>query len=189
MTTPKVCQVCKVEGRGNVTINQKAKKGNGEYWANPDGSPHYFAHGESSDGKVKFLHPRNWDEFKLCADGNPDQLPVTPSYKAPLTNSKPVDLNKQTGNDPDLTPGTGDKDGLIQLTIVEGNTAIKWFRKTAWDLAKDLNPNGTNHELRISASGFIHDFMALYVANKQAHDNEDIIPCLESIASSLDHRG
>jgi hypothetical protein len=189
MGTPKVCQVCVTEKRGNNTISQRAKKsGTGEYWANSDGSPHFFAHGEGQDGKVKFLHPRNWDEFKLCADGNPDDLANQASYKGPITNPKAT-KSAEPGNAPDLTPGEADKAGTISETVAMGNSAIKHFRLTAWELAKDLNPNGTNHELRISASGFIHDFMNLYCSIATAKTLATLNNSIDDMVEALKNKG
>ena len=154
------CGICEAEGRGKVTVSERPKKSGGTYKANDDGSPHFLFQGIGDDGKNKFMHVRNRAEFDE-AKNNPSNVSTSPTYK------KPIEASVVAAPDsPTLTPGHQTPEHAAILAEV--NTYILNVRKTAWDLAKDMNPKADNHSTKITACGFIHDFIELRAASLQA---------------------
>ena len=181
----KECQDCAVAGRGKVQITQKDKRAGGQYWANPDGSPHYFFTGEVN-GKAQFVHPRTKDEFNWAKEHK--GMNTSPSYTTPFEKlgnklDTPADWK------PWLTPGEPCPD-IHKVTISDGNTFIKNVRLTAWELAKDLHPPDADvFGIRITACGFIHDFMQLYAANKIKEDLLKVERVVENAMDLLKKKG
>jgi len=156
----KECQTCAVEGRGKVPISQRDKKAGGQYWANSDGSPHYFHTGDEG-GKPQFAHPRTKDEFNWAKEHN--GLNTCPTYTTPY---EKLGIKQDPGKDwkPWLTPGEPFPD-IQKIAIADCNLFIQNCRQTAFDLAKDLQPPNSDYKsIQITACGFIHDFVNVYTA-------------------------
>ena len=66
-----------------------------------------------------------------------------------------------------LHPGeiTSEKD-LIHIAAF--NSYVRNVRHTCYELAKDLNPEGDNYELRIGTAGLLHDAIAHEAQSRQA---------------------
>jgi len=155
-----VCEICKIEGRGEGNVTERPKKDGGTYKANDDGSPHFLFQGVGDKGKNKFMHVRNRTEFDE-AKSNPSNVSVSPQYKKPLEPSAVA-----APDSPNLVPGHQTPEHATILAEV--NTFILNVRKTAWDLANDMNPKADNLGKKITACGFIHDFIQLRAASLQA---------------------
>lgn len=156
----KECQTCVVEGRGKVQISQKDKKAGGQYWINPDGSPHYFFTGEVG-GKAQFVHPRTRDEFDWAKEHK--GLNTNPTYQTPYED---LGIKQDPGKDwtPWLGPGSLETD-LHKTVISDTNNFIQNIRKTCYELARDWYPDNADiHEVRITALGIQHDFIQAYSA-------------------------
>ncbi len=162
----KQCQDCEVEGRGKVVITHKDKKAGGQYWANPDGSPHYFHIGEEG-GKPQFCHPRTTDEFNWAKDHK--GLINCPSYKTPYGD---LGIKQDPGPnwEPLLLPGNNEPDSH-KTVLSDTNTFIKNVTRTAFELSRDIQPpNAGKKDIQIAACGFIHDFIHMYAAYKIKED-------------------
>lgn len=158
----KECQDCAVNGRGKVPITQKDKQKGGQYWANADGSPHFFFTGKVNE-KPQFVHPRTKDEFNWAKEHN--GLNECPSIKTPYEN---LGIKQDTPEnwEPLLFPGTLETD-LHKTVIADTTGFMQNIRKTCFDLAQDLYPPDADiHSVRITACGFIHDFISMYSAAK-----------------------
>lgn len=155
-----ICETCKIEGRGEVNVTPRNKKDGGTYKANDDGSPHFLFQGLDDKGKNKFMHIRNRSEFDV-AKKNPSNVSISPDYKKPLEPSVVA-----APDSPILVPGHQSPEHATILAEV--NTYILNVRKTAWDLASEMNPKADNLGKKITACGFIHDFITLRAASLTA---------------------
>lgn len=156
----KECQTCVVEKRGKVQISQRDKKAGGQYWANPDGSPHYFYIAEV-DGKPTFCHPRTKDEFNWAKEHK--GLNTCPTNETPYEDLG-IKQDPGVGWKPWLGPGSLETD-LHKVAISDTNNFIQNIRLTCFNLAKDWYPDNTDiREVRITALGIQHDFIQLYSA-------------------------
>ena len=181
----KECQQCAAEGRGKVQITQKDKKKGGQYWANPDSSPHFFHTGDVND-KPQFAHPRTKDEFNWAKEHN--GMNSSPSYK---TKYEELGIKQDTPKDwkPWLTPGTPFPD--IQKTAIgDCNLFIQNCRQSAFDLAKDLQPDDADYRsIQITACGFIHDFVNVYAAELIKQDLLKVEKIVDSTMKQITKKG
>jgi len=162
----KECQDCAVDGRGKIVIKQKDKKAGGSYWANPDGSPHYFHTGDEGN-KPQFVHPRTSDEFNWAKEHN--GMNECPTYKTPFEKLGNK-IDTPAGWEPWLGPASLETEAH-QHAIADTNNYMQNIRLTCWNLAKDLYPPDADvHSIRITACGFIHDFIHMYAAAKIKED-------------------
>lgn len=181
----KECQDCAVDGRGKVPIKQKDKKLGGKYWANQDGSPHYFFLRKENEKPI-FAHPRTRDELNWAKEHG--GLNECPSYKTPYENLG-IKQDTPANWEPYLVPGTLETD-LHKTVISDTNNFIQNIRKTCFELAKDLYPPDADvFDIRITTCGFIHDFINMYAAAKIKEDLLKVERVVEDTMELLKKKG
>ena len=100
---------------------------------------------------------------------------------APTTSSKP----KTPGtNGMILHPGELEKDE-DKVDIAAFNTYVKNVRKTCYELAHDLNPDGDDYSVRIGTAGLIHDAINHQAQSRNTRAVLDQTLVLSEILSEL----